>query len=99
MLKVSGFQKTDNGLFSKDPIIKTTIHLNPMGRISVDLHFLDQKTNTQVLFQSVSGVKREDLTYNTEIIDPYDSLINAVEDWLIKNFFDESVEVEIVQIV
>lgn len=96
MLKIKGFKKiNDKNIFVKDSKVLLSLYLTPMGKIDLDLHYLDDITNQEISREFIS-IDRTSLTFDESIIDPYEQILNAVEIFLISTYFiDEGLSAEI----
>ena len=79
-VKVTGlFQNPATGLIYESPLLTLVPHLEYAGVINMDVHISNNGT------VPYSNVDRTTLTFNTEITDPYNQLIDALETMIINN--------------
>jgi|LakMenE18May11ns_1017448.scaffolds.fasta_scaffold9951356_5 hypothetical protein len=82
-VQVTGlFQNPATGLIYQSPLLTLVPHLEYAGIINMDVHIAGNGT------VPYSNVDRTTLTYNTEITDPYNQLIDALETMVINNLKD-----------
>lgn len=87
MLKLTGFKKiNDKNVFVKDSKVAISLYLTPMGKINLDIHYIDENSNDEVSREYIS-IDRELLSFDNSIVDPYNQMIDAVETLLISNYF------------
>jgi hypothetical protein len=87
MLKLTGFKKiNDKNVFVKDSKVATSLYLTPMGKINLDIHYIDENSNEEVSREFIS-IDRSSLSFNPELTDPYEQLIDAVEALLISSYY------------
>ena len=97
-IQVTGlFQNPATGLIHQSPKLKLVPHLEYGGVINMDVHITGPSPatiphsteNTNVVGTvPYSNVDRTTLTFNTEITDPYNQLIDALETMVISNLQD-----------
>jgi hypothetical protein len=79
-IQVTGlFQNPATGLIHQSPKLKLVPHLEYAGVINMDVHI---EGNGTVPY---SNIDRSTLTFNTEITDPYNQLIDGLETMVIAN--------------
>lgn len=94
-IKVTGyFPNKGNHTFTKDPIIKLEIKQSPMGILDVNCLISVEvegsiPSNTGVTTYSLivhnftmNNISRESLLFDESIVDPYDKLLFAVQDYV-----------------
>jgi hypothetical protein len=80
-IKVTGlFQNPISGLIYQSPLLKLVPILQYYGMVQMDV-FIDENIGS-IPYQMIS---RSGLTYDNQITDPYDQLINALEDYVISD--------------
>lgn len=80
-IQVTGlFQNPTTGLIYQSPKLTLDPHLEYAGLMNMDVHIGDR--NGTVPY---SNIDRSLLKYNTEITDPYNQLIDALETMVIDN--------------
>jgi hypothetical protein len=78
-IKVTGlFQNPISGLIYQSPLLKLVPILQYYGMVQMDV-FIDENIGS-IPYQMIS---RSGLTYDNQITDPYDQLIDALEDYVI----------------
>ena len=79
-IQVTGlFQNPATGLIYESPKLTLVPHLEYAGVINMDVHIAGNGT------VPYSNVDRTTLTFNTEITDPYNQLIDGLETMVIAN--------------
>lgn len=87
MLKLTGLKKiNEKNVYVKGIRVALSIYLTPLGSINLDIHYLESNSNEEVAREYIS-VERNSLVYDEAITDPYDQMLNAIEDLLIANYF------------
>jgi hypothetical protein len=86
-VQVTGFfQNPQTKLIYQNPILQLVPHLEYPGKINMDVN-MDVSVSSQSLgsFGSVSytSIDRSSLSYNSQIADPYDRLIDALENFVL----------------
>jgi hypothetical protein len=94
-IQVTGlFQNPATGLIHQSPKLKLVPHLEYAGVINMDVHITGPSSatiphsteNTSVVGTvPYSNIDRSTLTFNTEITDPYNQLIDGLETMVISN--------------
>ena len=101
-IKVTGyFPNKGNHTFTKDPIIKLEVKQSPMGKLDVNcLISIDVEgnipsnigTTTYSLIVhnfTMNNISRETLLFDELIVDPYDKLLFAVQDYVSESLQSE----------
>jgi hypothetical protein len=98
-IKVTGyFPNKGNHTFTKDPIIKLEIKQLPMGLLDTICHIsTDVEQITPSMFGTstyslivhsftIHNINRESLSFDELIVDPYDKLLFAVQNFIMDGF-------------
>lgn len=101
-IKVTGyFPNKGNHTFTKDPIIKLEVKQSPMGKldinclISIDVEgqmasSMGNTTYSLVVHNfTMNNISRETLLFDELIVDPYDKLLFAVQDYVSESLQSE----------
>jgi len=105
-IQVTGFfPNPNNDSYVKDAVITLNVKQVPMGRLDVECNLKVEKevttpsTNvvtTQLVSVSqftVNNIDRSLLTFNDDITDPYEKLLDGVQTYLISKFEEENPDV------
>lgn len=88
MIQIQGLYPAKTGLIYDSPMLRITFHGTPLGNLTIDIEVLNGNgANTGYLNLNI---KKEDLVYKTEITDPYDSLLNAIQENIILQLQSEN---------
>lgn len=74
------FQNPTTGLIYQSPKLTLIPHLEYAGLINMDVHIGDRLGTVPY-----SNINRSSLVYNTDITDPYNQLIDALENMVIND--------------
>lgn len=89
-IQVTGlFKSPISQLIHESPLLKISAHLLYQGDLNVDLLITspDGLNRDSIVYPNLD---REDLTFDASISDPYDSLIRAIETFLISKLQSEN---------
>lgn len=82
MIQVTGLYPSKTGLIFDNPTLQIEFHGIPLGGLAIDISVLNTEGNN-VGFLKFS-INRNELVYDPQINDPYDSLITALQENIIQ---------------
>ena len=86
-VQVTGFfQNPQSGLIYQNPLLQLVPHLEFPGRINMDVKIVSEGSGAV----GYSNIDRSSLTYDDQIMDAYDRLIDALETYVINDLKDSN---------
>ena len=104
-IQVTGFfPNPNNDSYVKDAVITLNVKQVPMGKLNVECQLCVEKEVTnpgnvvsmqlmQVSSFTINDIDRTGLTFNSDLTDPYEQLLDGVQTYLISKFEEENPDV------
>lgn len=85
MLQLTGLKKiNDKNVYVKDSQVGVNIYLTLKGKVQLDIFYFD---NNQEVAREFIEVDRSSLSFDNTITDPYNQLVESIENLLIQSYF------------